>query len=181
MSTKTTNYELIKPSLTDAADITATNANWDKIDAELSKTGKVVMASSTDGVEYVATVTGITELYVGLELTIIPDKTSTSTDVTLNVNNLGAKNIKQPLSFNTTATTTPKLDSFFVINTPIKLCYDGARWRTAIQKTSAQDLYGTVPIESGGTGATTAKEARDALGITAMFSYSDGVLTITTT
>ena len=37
MSIKTTNYELIKPELTDSADITATNSNWDKIDEELKK------------------------------------------------------------------------------------------------------------------------------------------------
>lgn len=37
MSTKTTNYEFIKPELTDSADITATNGNWDKIDTELKK------------------------------------------------------------------------------------------------------------------------------------------------
>lgn len=37
MSKTTTNYGLIKPELTDAADITATNGNWDKIDAELKK------------------------------------------------------------------------------------------------------------------------------------------------
>ena len=35
MSTTTTNYGLIKPQLTDSADITATNGNWDKIDTEL--------------------------------------------------------------------------------------------------------------------------------------------------
>lgn len=35
MSTKTTNYQLIKPELTDAADITATNDNWDTIDQKL--------------------------------------------------------------------------------------------------------------------------------------------------
>ena len=35
MSTKTTNYELIKPALTDAADITAMNQNWDKLDEKL--------------------------------------------------------------------------------------------------------------------------------------------------
>ena len=35
MSTTTTNYNLIKPELTDAADITATNENWDTIDTEL--------------------------------------------------------------------------------------------------------------------------------------------------
>lgn len=35
MSTKTTNYELVKPDLTDAADITAMNQNWDKLDEKL--------------------------------------------------------------------------------------------------------------------------------------------------
>ena len=36
MSTTTTNYGLVKPALTDAADITAMNPNWDKIDEELN-------------------------------------------------------------------------------------------------------------------------------------------------
>lgn len=36
MSTKTTNFELVKPDLTDAADITATNPNWDLIDEKLA-------------------------------------------------------------------------------------------------------------------------------------------------
>ena len=35
MSTTTTNYKLVKPQLTDSADITAMNGNWDKIDTEL--------------------------------------------------------------------------------------------------------------------------------------------------
>ena len=35
MSTTTTNYGLVKPELTDPADITAINPNWDKIDSEL--------------------------------------------------------------------------------------------------------------------------------------------------
>lgn len=39
MSLKTPNYELVKPELTDVADITAMNQNWDTIDAELG--GKV--------------------------------------------------------------------------------------------------------------------------------------------
>ena len=36
MATTTTKYCLIKPQLTDAADVTATNSNWDKIDTELN-------------------------------------------------------------------------------------------------------------------------------------------------
>ena len=38
MSTTTKNYGLVKPELTDTADITAMNENWDKIDEELKKT-----------------------------------------------------------------------------------------------------------------------------------------------
>ena len=37
MSTTTPNYGLVKPQLTDAADITAMNPNWDKIDEELKE------------------------------------------------------------------------------------------------------------------------------------------------
>lgn len=39
MSTNTTNFNLVKPALTDAADITAMNGNWDTIDTELNKIG----------------------------------------------------------------------------------------------------------------------------------------------
>lgn len=37
MSTTTNNYSLVKPALTDPADITATNSNWDTIDAKLKE------------------------------------------------------------------------------------------------------------------------------------------------
>ena len=35
MSLKTTNYQFVKPQLTDPADITAINGNWEAIDTEL--------------------------------------------------------------------------------------------------------------------------------------------------
>jgi len=41
MSTTTTNFSLVKPDLTDAADITAMNPNWDRIDAELAIRAKL--------------------------------------------------------------------------------------------------------------------------------------------
>lgn len=37
MSTATTNYGLVKPELTDAADITAMNGNWDTLDTKLKE------------------------------------------------------------------------------------------------------------------------------------------------
>lgn len=37
MSTKTTNYQFVKPELTDPADITAMNGNWDTIDTKFKE------------------------------------------------------------------------------------------------------------------------------------------------
>lgn len=45
MSTKTTNFEFIKPEKTDTADITAINENWDKLDTAL---GEVKVYEATD-------------------------------------------------------------------------------------------------------------------------------------
>lgn len=45
MSTTTTNFGLIKPELSDPADITALNANWDKIDEKLQESAGGVTKS----------------------------------------------------------------------------------------------------------------------------------------
>lgn len=42
MATTTTKYGFIKPQITDAADITATNGNWDKIETELASLNTLV-------------------------------------------------------------------------------------------------------------------------------------------
>lgn len=41
MATKTTNYELVKPALSDSPDITAMNVNWDILDAEMKARYKI--------------------------------------------------------------------------------------------------------------------------------------------
>ena len=51
MSTTTTKYGFIKPELTDAADITAMNSNWDKVEEELGKMSTNAGGKSTK-VEY---------------------------------------------------------------------------------------------------------------------------------
>lgn len=131
----------------------------------------IINAASTDGAAYTATVPGVTKLTNGMMLTIIPAITSTTTGTTLNINGLGAKSIRQPLSFNTAAMTLPKLNTFFSEGRPVTVQYDenyiaGGMWKTVDKpKTSAQDLYGVVPVESGGTGAATPAEALTNLGI----------------
>lgn len=118
----------------------------------------VVDAISSDGAAYTATVEDLEELYSGLEITIIPNITSTTTAPTLNVNGLGAKPIRLSLSQNNSLTTQPENANYYAEKRPIKLMFDPnwlstGMWRvTNKQRPSAVDLYGTVPVPSGGTG-----------------------------
>lgn len=121
-----------------------------------------------DGYDYVVTVPGVTELYAGLSFTMIPSITSKTTAPTLKVNNLDAKPLRQPLSSNTTATTTAALATWLSAGKPVTVTFDGTLWKTDIPRPSAAYLYGTVPVEKGGTGATTITEAREKLGIYGM-------------
>lgn len=137
---------------------------------------RIVAATSTDGVNYDATVDDVDELYTGLEITIIPNMTSTSTAVMLNVNGLGACRVRVPISSGTAATTTPAYDDFYAANKPVKLIYDKSSlngiWRIVDKNIpNALDLYGTTPIEKGGTGADNAKEARENLGVAPAYTY----------
>lgn len=133
----------------------------------------IVAAASSDGVAFTATVPGVTELVNGMLVTIIPDVKSASTAITLDINGLGAKMVRLPLSFNTAAMASPKLDTFFTAGRPVTVQYDANYLAGGIfkvfekQKTSAQDLYGTVPVESGGTGAQDAATARQNIGAAA--------------
>lgn len=136
---------------------------------KMTESGEAIMvsASSTDGSAYTATVPGVTTLYNGLRITIIPSRTSSTTSPTLNVNGLGAKSIRLPMSINNASSTTPKLATFYSSGKPILLVFDSDQnmWKAAEKlRVSAQDLYGVTPIESGGTGASTASAALDSLG-----------------
>lgn len=130
----------------------------------------VVEATSSDGVAYSATVPGITELYAGLEVTIIPNRNSASTAITLDINGFGAKNVRLPVSTNTAMLAQPDTETYFVEGRAVKLMYDtrfvskGAWVAVDRQRQSGNDIYGSVPIEHGGTGADNAEEARENLG-----------------
>lgn len=151
---------------------------WSKVSKAITEiqakfNANIVTATSTDGVAYTATVNGITELYNGLEITIIPNTKSTSAAITLDINGLGAVPIRRPLSFSTFVATNIDSDRtyFLSADTPCRLMYHanyttGGIWLMAEkQKTSAQDLYGTVPIDGGGTGASTVEDAREKLEV----------------
>ena len=130
----------------------------------------IVEATSTDGVAYTATLDGITELYNGLEIVIIPNMTSTNTAVTFNLNGLGTKNLRAKINGynNGNSGTIAALAGWIGENVPLAIRYiskfDG--WQTVdFSRPSASGLYGTIKVEQGGTGATTVDGAKQALGI----------------
>lgn len=96
---------------------------------------------------------------------MIPNVTSTKVNPTINVNGLGAKNIRMKISNNTTATTTLSSSNMLVANKPVRVMYDGAQWVIDIVRPSVANLYGTLGVAQGGTGATTAAAARDNLDV----------------
>lgn len=95
---QTTNYNLVKPELTDSPpDITVMNPNWDTIDVELkSHDDKIknlsayAVASGTNA--YTASISGITALTEGMGVKIKFTNANTGAS-TLNINSLGAKAI----------------------------------------------------------------------------------------
>lgn len=130
----------------------------------------IVEAISTDGELYTATVNGITELYNGLEITIIPNMTSTKAAVQFNLNGFGDKNVRAKINGynNGNSGTMAALAGWIGENVPLTIRYIAKfdNWQTVdFSRPSASGLYGTVKIEQGGTGADTAEEARENLSV----------------
>lgn len=123
-----------------------------------------IVNATGDGMDYTASISGVTELKKGMIVTIIPDTTSAATIPTLNLNGLGVKNIKQRLSTNTSLTAEAATDSWMIAGKPVPLMFDGNQWVTITGRPVASTLYGKTDIKNGGTNAETAAEARVNLG-----------------
>jgi hypothetical protein len=118
------------------------------------------------GAAYTATVKAIDTLVVGANFVMVPHVTSTTTAPTLDVNGLGAKNIRMRISTAPQSTIQLTNTDFLVANKPVRLVYDGQYWIVDdMVQPNANGLYGTVPVASGGTGGTTVAEARKNLGL----------------
>lgn len=141
-------------------------------DGKISDSQKLdlpVAATSSDGVAYSATVPGAT-LTAGYSFIMIPNRISSSTSTTLNVNGLGAKALRVHVSGYTGTTSAPMTNNWLAPNKPVRVTYDGMWWIADVVLPSAQQLYGNVQAEdvdysntSSGLVATKVQAAIDEL------------------
>lgn len=115
------------------------------------------------GSAYEAKVEGIQELAVGESFIMVPHTVSTVATPTLDVNGLGQKMIRRRITGNSSLTTPSTNEGWLSANKPVTVVFNGTYW-VIDAKPNANDLYGEVPIDHGGTGADNAEEARENLG-----------------
>lgn len=128
------------------------NANWanGSTYANYSYNDKPITTAGT-GAAYTASVSGLT-LVAGASFVMVPHTVSTTTAPTLNVNNLGAKNIRMRISSSTSSTVALPTAAFLTANKPVRMVYDGNYWIIDdMVRPDANQLYGT--LVSRGTAA----------------------------
>lgn len=86
-----------------------------------------VVRADGDGVNYTATIDGITGTYKGLMIVIVPNIKSNSVSPTLNVNNLGKSTIVKVGNKTHLYYSLPSSDALSA-NYPAVLMYNGVRW-----------------------------------------------------
>lgn len=133
---------------------------------------KGIVAHSDDGITYTATVPGITELANGASFLMIPDVDSKTDFPKLNVNNLGDKYItrKSTSATGITYDSEPEITPgetkpyYWLTGTePIRVTYDGDSWVADFTIVSGNEIFGSVLIANGGTGATSIGQAANNL------------------
>ena len=129
--------------------------------------GGVTTAGTTEGTSeaYSLTIEGITSLTTGLAIILTPHADSTSTTPTLNVNGLGAAQIRRRLSNLSTVPQPGYSAGWLAAGKPVLLIFDGTYWIvTGQDRPASADMSGTMAVAKGGTGAETAEEALENLG-----------------
>lgn len=121
-------------------------------DGKLYSSGVPIFTTSGTESAYTANVPEINELVNGMLVVMIPHETSGLTAPTLNINGLGAHQIRR---FRSNLSGSYESGVELSVNTPVLLMYNSGRWFACnFTKPDVQDLFGTVSISHGGTGAS---------------------------
>lgn len=130
------------------------NLNEMYVTPEEEEQGSSPVPTAGTGSAYTANVPHIKSLTAGMKFTMIPHVVSTAVSPTLNVNNLGAKPIRQRLS-NSTASTVPGSEAgWLAAGKPVEVMYDGQFWIVDFVRPNLASAYGVLPIANGGTGGS---------------------------
>ena len=114
-----------------------------------------IVTTAGTGSAFTATIDGITELTIGMLITIIPHRVSSSSSPTLNVNGLGAKGICRRYSYTNSSVTAGYTTAWLSSGDPQLLQYDGTYWiAVGANKPYTSDLSSSVSVSKGGTGKT---------------------------
>lgn len=114
-----------------------------------------IVKTSGTGSAFTATIDGVTELTIGMLITIIPHTTSKTTTPTLNINGLGAKEIRRRYSHTSSSVTDGYMTTWLSTGDPQLLQYDGTYWiAVGANKPYVSDLSNPVSVSKGGTGRT---------------------------
>ncbi len=139
----------------------------DVVKINASGGGTEIVTTTGTGATYVATVPSITELTKGIEIIIIPHVTSTSASPTLNVNGLGAKNIRSNASHLASYGAYPGYSASWIQSGyPLRLMYSDLYWVAVdFTKPSASDLNGRVAVSNGGVPTATTSNKNQVLTV----------------
>lgn len=148
MSTTTPNFDLIKPELTDPADITAINGNWDKIDTELKELRQAVEISS-----------GNLDTYTEVGMYVYSASNSTS------ITNTPEKAQSTMLVLPRLMKDSPANRVQLVITQTNHLYMRHLAENTWDGWTRLRNADEVIPVVYGGTGATTVSETRNVFNL----------------
>lgn len=114
-----------------------------------------IVQTSGTGFAFTATIDGVTELTIGMLITIIPHTASRTTTPTLNINGLGEKGIRRRYSHTSGSVTDGYATTWLSSRDPQLLQYDGTYWiAVGANKPYMSDLSSPVSVSKGGTGKT---------------------------
>lgn len=138
-------------------------------------------ATSEDGANFSITIPDVSsmdDLY-GRIIVINPIVGSASSNCNLQVNDLASVAIRRNDDLLSHEWWGFPTATWMAANVPIPVMYNGTYWKVmSMSKPYASDLNGTVPVDKGGTGATTAAAALAALGGQATLVSGTNIKTI---